>query len=92
MTLGQGHDTPLGHGQQLSEILSRSNLAVRSYGPDTDFQYVCTVTLTLEIGQGSTKLWPEHGFPVCVHCDLDLGDMTLGQGHDTPLGHGQQLC
>ena len=164
MTLGQGHDTPLGHGQQLSEILSRSNLAVRSYGPDTDFQYVCTVTLTLEIwpwvkvmthpwvmdnnwvkyypdptwqwgvmartrissmcalwpwpwrcdfgsrswhtlvswttivwnyiqiGQGITKLWPGHGFPVCVHCDLDLGDMTLGQGHDTPLGHGQLLC
>ena len=26
------------------------------------------------------------------HCDLDLGVMTLGQGHDTPLGHGQQLC
>ena len=25
------------------------NLTVRSYGPDTDFQYVCTVTLTLEI-------------------------------------------
>ena len=49
MTFGQGHDTPLGDGQQLSEILSRSNLAVRSYGPDTDFQYVCTVTLTLEI-------------------------------------------
>ena len=33
-----------------------------------------------------------HSCPVCVHCDLDLGDMTLGQGHDTPLGHGQQLC
>ena len=49
MTFGQGHDTPLGHGQQLSEVLSRSNLAVRSYGPDTDFKYVCTVTLTLEI-------------------------------------------
>ena len=49
MTFGQGHDTPLGHGQQLCEISSRSNLAVRSYGPDTDFQYVCTVTLTLEI-------------------------------------------
>ena len=27
-----------------------------------------------------------------MHFDLDLGDMTLGQGHDTPLGHGQQLC
>ena len=49
MTLGQGHDTPLGHGQQLCEILSRSILAMRSYGPDMDFVYVCTVTLTLEI-------------------------------------------
>ena len=47
MTLGQGHDTPLGHGQQLWEIISRFNLAVRSYGPD--FRYLCTVTLTLEI-------------------------------------------
>ena len=26
-----------------------------------------------------------------MHCDLDLGDMTLGQGHDTLLCHGQQL-
>ena len=87
---------------------------MRSYGPDTDFEYVCTVTLTVEIWPkrswhtlgswttivwniiqiqlGSEELWPGHGFPVCVHCDLDLGDMTLGQGHDTPLGHGQQLC
>ena len=115
MSICQGHDTPLGHGQQLCEILSRSNLAVRSYGPDTDFQYMCTVTLTLEIWAsvkvmthpwvmdtivwniiqiqlGSEELWPRHGFPVCVHCDLDLRDMTLGQGHDTLLGHGQQLC
>ena len=49
MTLGQAHDTPLGHEQQLSERLSRSNLAVRSYGPDTDVGYVCTVTSSLEI-------------------------------------------
>ena len=49
MTLGQGHVTPLGHGQQLCEILSRSNMAMRSYGPDTEFEYVCTVTLTLEV-------------------------------------------
>ena len=49
MTLGQGHETPLGHGQQLCEILPRSNLAVGSYGPDTDFWYMCTVTLTSEI-------------------------------------------
>ena len=49
MTLNQGHDTPSDHGKQLCEILSRSNMAV-SYGPDTDFGYVFTVTLTL--GQG----------------------------------------
>ena len=41
MTLSQGHDTPLSHGQQLCEIISRSNLAVRSYGPDTDFGHAC---------------------------------------------------
>ena len=58
MTLDQGHDTPLGHGQQVCEILSRSNLAVRSYGPERDFQYMCTVTLTLEI-------WP--GIKVMTH-------------------------
>ena len=49
MTLDQGHDTTLGYGQQLCEILSRSNMVVRSYGPDTDFGYVCTVTLIWEI-------------------------------------------
>ena len=46
----------------------------------------------IQIQQGSGDLWPGHGFSVCVHCDLDLWDMTLGQSHDTPLGHGQQLC
>ena len=114
MTLGQGHDTPLGNGQQLCEIfVSRSNMVARSYDPDTDFWYVYTMTLTseiwpwvkvitnpwvtdsimwkiIQIQHGSEKLWPGHGFWVCVH--LDLGDMTLGQVHDTPLGHGQQLC
>ena len=53
LTLGQGHDRPLGNGQKLREILARSNLAVRSYGPDTDFGYVCTMTLTFEI-------WPQQ--------------------------------
>ena len=42
MTLGHGHDTPLGHGQYLCEILSRSNMAVKRNGPDTDFGYVCS--------------------------------------------------
>ena len=60
MTLGQDHDTPLGHGQQLCEILFRSNLAVRSYGPDMDFRYVCTVTLALEI----SPLDQDHDSPL----------------------------
>ena len=38
----------------------------------------------------SEELWPGHGFWLCLHRDLD--DMTVGQVHDTPLGHGQQLC
>ena len=49
MTLGECNDTPLGHGQQFREILSISDMAVRSYGPDTDFGYMFAVTLTLEI-------------------------------------------
>ena len=44
----------------------------------------------IQIQHGSEELWPWHGFWVCVHCDL--GDITLGQGHGTPLGHGQKLC
>ena len=36
MTLGLGHDTPLGHGQQLCEILSKSNMTVVSCGPEKE--------------------------------------------------------
>ena len=49
ITLGQHHDALLSHGQQVCEIFSRSNLAVRSYGPDTGICYVYAVTLTLQI-------------------------------------------
>ena len=35
---------------------------------------------------------PDTDVWVCVHCDFNLGDLTLGNGHDTPFGHGQQLC
>ena len=27
---------------------------------------------------------PDTDFEVCVHSELDIGDITLGQGHDTP--------
>ena len=43
----------------------------------------------IQIQLGSEELWPGHRFLVYVHCDLDLGDITLGQGHDPPLGNGQ---
>ena len=115
ITLGQGHDTPLDDGQQVCDILSSSNSAVRRYGIETDFGYVCTVTLTLAalplvmvlshpwLGSWTISVdilpssnfaewWPWHWFSVYVHCGLDLGDLTLGQGHDTPLVHEQHLC
>ena len=47
--LAQGHDTSLGHRQQSSIILSRSNMAVRSYDLDMDFGYVYTMSLTSDI-------------------------------------------
>ena len=40
MTLGRGHDTPLDHGQQLCDILSISNKAVKNYSLDTDIEYM----------------------------------------------------
>ena len=114
MTYCQGHVSPLGQGKKWCKILSRSNMAVRSWGPDTILGYVCNVTLTLEIWSWVTvmiypwvmdnncvkyysdptwqwRVMPKHRFWVCVHSDLDLGDMTLGHSHDTPLVHRQRL-
>ena len=42
--------TPSSHGKQLCEILSRSNMTVRSYSQDTDCGNVFIVTLALKIG------------------------------------------
>ena len=49
MTLSQGHDRSLGHGQQMSEVSFKSKLPVKSYDANTEFRYVCTVTLNLEL-------------------------------------------
>ena len=47
----------------------------------------------IQIQNCNKELCPDTDFGyVTVHCDLNLGDMTLGQGHDTPFDHGQQLC
>ena len=47
MNLVQGHDTPLGHGQQLCEILSRSDKGARSYDPDKENGQTLTFTQSL---------------------------------------------
>ena len=93
---------------RLHDILSRSHLAVITYGPDTDLgmcamwpwprryglgsrswhtlgSWSTIVWNIIQIQLGNEELWSWNGFWVCVHCDLDLGDMTLGQGYDTPF-------
>ena len=45
MTFNRSHDKPLDNEQRLTEIVSRSNVLVRSYGPDTGLRYMCTFTL-----------------------------------------------
>ena len=53
MTLGRGQVKVMvqswGMDDNNVKILFRSNMAVRSYGPDTDFGYSCTMTLSFEI-------------------------------------------
>ena len=51
-------------------------------------QRAISVWNNIQIHVGSEELWPRHKFSVCVHCDLNLGDITLGQCHDTTLSHG----
>ena len=53
MTLGPGHETPFSYQQQFCEILSRVNMAVRSYGPDMDFGYMWSVTWLWRYDLGS---------------------------------------
>ena len=77
----------LGHGQELYEIYSRSNLTVRSYGPYMYFEYVCTVTLTLEImtlRQGHDTSFG-HGQQLC---EISRSNMAVrNYGLDTDFGY-----
>ena len=80
MTLGQGDDTSLGHGQQLCEIVSRSNMAVRSYGPDTFLVCVhCDLDLgSMNFGQGHDKSLG-HEQQLCeILSRLDKGVRSYG--------------
>ena len=44
----------------------------------------------LSKSDNSKKLWPVQRLLQCVQCDLE--DTTMGQIHDTSLGHEKQLC
>ena len=88
MPLGQGHDTPLGHGQQLCEILSRSNMAVKSYGPGTHILLCLHFDLDLggmTLDQGhDTPLG--HGQQLCEI--LSRSNMAVrSYGPDTDFGY-----
>ena len=52
---------------------------------------ITSVWNIIQIQLGSEELWlrVRQGFWVCAHCDLCLGNITLAQGYDTSLGHGQ---
>ena len=43
----------------------------------------------IQFQHGNKELWPGYGFKLHVHCDLDYGDMTLSEGHDTNFDHRQ---
>ena len=58
-------------------------MAWTNYTPLPHGQQLCEVLSPPKFRMNG--YWPRIFF---VHCDVDLGDMTLGQGHDTPLGHG----
>ena len=60
MTFSQGHDTSLGYGHKVCEILSRSNMAVRSYGgyqytQKCDVHHVCSHSTRFSIGNARAR-------------------------------------
>ena len=69
VTFIQGHDTPLRLGKQLFQI-SRSNIIVRSYGPDTGFAtlYECTWTLTVKIWSSLKVLTYRYSWVMDNNC------------------------
>ena len=72
MTFVEDYDTPLGNGQQLCEILSRSNMAVRSYGKDMHFLVYVNCDIDFEgftLGEFMTNPWAMHNN--CVKYYLD---------------------
>ena len=49
MTLGEGQDTPLCHGQILREVISQAKVPVKKYGQHMNFGHICNLTLIFGI-------------------------------------------
>ena len=60
----------------------------RSYGPDKELLFMRTLTLKMTLDQGDMSLFIESLY---AHCDLDLENMPLSQGHVTSSDNGQQI-
>ena len=70
-----------GHGQQLCQILSRSNMAVRSSDQDTYFSYVCTdIGLrsqhNIQIQHGRINGLVDKDFGYMWSCRYDVGSRS----------------
>ena len=54
------------------------------------FEYMTLGQVVAPIQTTKRKLYSRHEFWLRMHCDLDLCDLTLNQGHVTPLGHSKK--
>ena len=103
MTLRQDNTKKFSHGQELCEILSKSNIIVMSYRTDKDHDYVCSVTLT-------SDMWPwvkvmTHPWVMEIIIQIQQNSRYLLLRHwfsryvncdidlgDTSVGQGLWLC
>ena len=86
--------TPLGHGQQLCEVIQMQHSS-KALWPPHGFWVTLMILPRVKVmahlwvmDNNCVKYYPDT--TVGSYC-ADLGDMTLVQGHDTLLGHGKLI-
>ena len=76
-----------GHGVLFGLVRQNVTLCVKNRPiPTSHGKVICCVHCDPKIGIMTLGFW------LYVHYDLDLGDITLDQGYDTPLCYVQQWC
>ena len=63
-----------------------------AFGQDHDTPLSHQLCETSRSNTAPMSYGPDKDFAYVYNVNFDLRDMTLVQGHDTPLCHGQQLC